>query len=346
MPLVSIVMGSDSDLPVMEKAAQMLDALGISYEMRIISAHREPDLFFAYAQGAEARGIKVIIAGAGMAAHLPGMCAALFPLPVIGVPMHTTSLGGRDSLVEIIHDDVIDNAAERRNQQTVNAVWDNKIAVLLGDYLLSKVLGLMQESSLPGLLERVSSTVRQLTSGEITQLSQYNNLDLSESDYIRIVSLKTASLLETSFRLGALSAGADMVQESAYGSFGQRFGLFFQLKDDLKDYAVTSDGKGIYNDIREGNVTLPVIYTMQSLCMTERADFRHRYLQVGKSEQDLSAIAGTVRQCGALAHACGQLRQMEEELLQDCARFPASPYRDDLEYVIRETGDCGPILKL
>ncbi len=249
-------------------------------------------------------------------------------------------------LASLIHDDVIDNAAERRNQQTVNAVWDNKIAVLLGDYLLSKVLGLMQESALPGLLERVSSTVRQLTSGEITQLSQYNNLDLSESDYIRIVSLKTASLLETSFRLGALSAGADMVQESAYGSFGQRFGLFFQLKDDLKDYAVTSDGKGIYNDIREGNVTLPVIYTMQSLCMTERADFRRRYLQVGKSEPDLSAIAGTVRQCGALAHACGQLRQMEEELLQDCARFPASPYRDDLEYVIRETGDCGPILKL
>ncbi len=102
MPLVSIVMGSDSDLPVMEKAAQMLDALGISYEMRIISAHREPDLFFAYAQGAEARGIKVIIAGAGMAAHLPGMCAALFPLPVIGVPMHTTSLGGRDSLYSIV----------------------------------------------------------------------------------------------------------------------------------------------------------------------------------------------------------------------------------------------------
>ena len=248
-------------------------------------------------------------------------------------------------LASLIHDDVIDNAAERRNQQTVNAVWDNKIAVLLGDYLLSKVLGLMQESSLPGLLERVSSTVRQLTSGEITQLSQYNNLDLSESEYIRIVSLKTASLLETSFRLGALSAGADMEQESAYGSFGQRFGLFFQLKDDLKDYAVTSDGKGIYNDIREGNVTLPVIYTMQSLCMTERADFRRRYLQVGKSEQDLSAIAGTVRQCGAWAHACGQLRQMEEELLQDCARFPASPYRDDLEHVIRETGDCGPILK-
>ena len=99
---VSIVMGSDSDLPVMKKAAEMLDELGIGYEMRIISAHREPALFFEYARGAEERGVKVIIAGAGMAAHLPGMCAALFPLPVIGVPMHTTSLGGRDSLYSIV----------------------------------------------------------------------------------------------------------------------------------------------------------------------------------------------------------------------------------------------------
>ena len=102
MALVGIVMGSDSDLSVMSKAAEVLDEFGISYEMHIISAHREPDLFFDWAKGAEERGIRVIIAGAGMAAHLPGMCAALFPLPVIGVPMHTTSLGGRDSLYSIV----------------------------------------------------------------------------------------------------------------------------------------------------------------------------------------------------------------------------------------------------
>ena len=102
MAQVSIVMGSDSDMPVMAKAADILDRLGISYEMRIISAHREPDLFFEYAKTAEARGVKVVIAGAGMAAHLPGMCAAIFPMPVIGIPMHTTSLGGRDSLYSIV----------------------------------------------------------------------------------------------------------------------------------------------------------------------------------------------------------------------------------------------------
>ena len=102
MAKVGMVMGSDSDMPVMAKAAEVLEQLGIEYEMRIISAHREPDVFFEYANTAEEKGFKVIIAGAGMAAHLPGMCAAIFPMPVIGIPMHTTSLGGRDSLYSIV----------------------------------------------------------------------------------------------------------------------------------------------------------------------------------------------------------------------------------------------------
>lgn len=102
MAKVGIVMGSDSDLPVMKKAAEILERFGVDYEMTIISAHREPDVFFTYAKQAEEKGFKVIIAGAGMAAHLPGMCAAIFPMPVIGVPMHTTSLGGKDSLYSIV----------------------------------------------------------------------------------------------------------------------------------------------------------------------------------------------------------------------------------------------------
>ncbi len=102
MAQVGIVMGSDSDLPVMKKAAEVLDQLGITYEVRIISAHREPEEFFEYAKSAKDKGYKVIIAGAGKAAHLPGMCAAIFPLPVIGVPMKTSDLGGVDSLYSIV----------------------------------------------------------------------------------------------------------------------------------------------------------------------------------------------------------------------------------------------------
>ena len=95
-------MGSDSDMPVMSKAADMLEKLGVDYEMTIISAHREPDVFFEYARSAEEKGFKVIIAGAGKAAHLPGMCAAIFPMPVIGIPMKTSDLGGVDSLYSIV----------------------------------------------------------------------------------------------------------------------------------------------------------------------------------------------------------------------------------------------------
>ena len=102
MARVGIVMGSDSDMPVMTQAAAVLEKLGVDFEMTIISAHREPDVFFQYAKSAEERGYKVIIAGAGKAAHLPGMCAALFPMPVIGIPMKTSDLGGVDSLYSIV----------------------------------------------------------------------------------------------------------------------------------------------------------------------------------------------------------------------------------------------------
>ena len=102
MAKVAIVMGSDSDMPIMKKAAEFLDQMGIDFEMTIISAHREPDVFFEWAKAAEGKGIKVIIAGAGMAAHLPGMCAALFPMPVVGVPMSGKNLAGEDALFSIV----------------------------------------------------------------------------------------------------------------------------------------------------------------------------------------------------------------------------------------------------
>ena len=102
MPKVGIVMGSDSDMKVMSKAADMLEKLGVEYEMTIMSAHREPDVFFEYAKSAEEKDFKVIIAGAGMAAHLPGMCAAIFPMPVIGIPMSGKNLEGVDALYSIV----------------------------------------------------------------------------------------------------------------------------------------------------------------------------------------------------------------------------------------------------
>lgn len=101
-PQVGIIMGSDSDLPVMNEAVQILQELDIPYEVNIVSAHRTPELMYSYAKSASDRGLKVIIAGAGGAAHLPGMTAALTTLPVIGVPVHTKTLSGVDSLYSIV----------------------------------------------------------------------------------------------------------------------------------------------------------------------------------------------------------------------------------------------------
>ncbi|UQA63096.1 5-(carboxyamino)imidazole ribonucleotide mutase [Polyangium aurulentum] len=101
-PLVGIIMGSSSDAPTLRKAAEILDRLEVPHEMRVVSAHRTPDLMFTYAEEAEARGLKVIIAGAGGAAHLPGMVAAKTILPVLGVPVQSKALSGLDSLLSIV----------------------------------------------------------------------------------------------------------------------------------------------------------------------------------------------------------------------------------------------------
>src|SRR6476661_10038949 len=101
-PLVGIIMGSKSDWETMRHAAEMLDQLGVAHEKKIVSAHRTPDLLFEYASSAESRGLKVIIAGAGGAAHLPGMCAAKTTLPVLGVPVESKALKGMDSLLSIV----------------------------------------------------------------------------------------------------------------------------------------------------------------------------------------------------------------------------------------------------
>jgi 5-(carboxyamino)imidazole ribonucleotide mutase len=102
IPVVGIIMGSQSDWPVMQEAARMLETLGVAYEARIVSAHRTPDRLVEYAKSAKGRGLKVIIAGAGGAAHLPGMAASMTPLPVLGVPVQSKALKGLDSLLSIV----------------------------------------------------------------------------------------------------------------------------------------------------------------------------------------------------------------------------------------------------
>ena len=139
MAKVGIVMGSDSDMPIMAKAAEILDRFGIDYEIKIISAHREPDIFFQWAKEAEGKGIKVIIAGAGKAEHLPSMCTALFPLPVIGIPMKTSDLGGVDSLYSIVQMPSIPVATVAINGGANAGILAAKILAASDDELLGKL---------------------------------------------------------------------------------------------------------------------------------------------------------------------------------------------------------------
>lgn len=145
-PVVGIVMGSDSDLKIMSKAAQFLDSMEIEYELTVISAHRTPDKFLNYMRTAKERGLKVIIGGAGGAAHLPGMAAALTPLPVIGVPIETKALGGVDSLYSIVQmPSGIPVATVAINGATNAAILAAKIMAIEDEQLNEKLIKYSEE---------------------------------------------------------------------------------------------------------------------------------------------------------------------------------------------------------
>jgi len=158
---VGIVMGSDSDLQVMSKAADILDLLKVEYDVTVISAHRMPDVFFDYAKTAEEKGYKVIIAGAGGAAHLPGMSAAIFPMPVIGVPIMTKSLGGVDSLYSIVQMPAGIPVATVAINGALNA-----------GILAAKILA----TSDPELLERVKAYAESLKESVLTKKEKIDNV--------------------------------------------------------------------------------------------------------------------------------------------------------------------------
>jgi 5-(carboxyamino)imidazole ribonucleotide mutase len=157
-PLVGIIMGSDSDLPTMQAAANLLDELGVAYELDIVSAHRTPDKLHEYASSAEARGLKVIIAGAGGAAHLPGMAAALSVLPVIGVPIGVTRLEGMDALLSIVQMPVGVPVATVAIDNSSNAAILAVQMISIGDMELRERL----RSYKAGLRDKVAEKSRKL----------------------------------------------------------------------------------------------------------------------------------------------------------------------------------------
>ena len=155
-PLVSVIMGSTSDLPTMQNAADLLEELGVAHEVRIISAHRTPDLMFSFAEEAMERGIRVIIAGAGGAAHLPGMVAAKTLLPVIGVPVEAHNLSGLDSLLSIV---------QMPRGVPVATVAIGKAGAVNAGILAAQIVGLTDSEVQSNLAQRRKSTAAEVEAG-------------------------------------------------------------------------------------------------------------------------------------------------------------------------------------
>lgn len=174
------------------------------------------------------------------------------------------------SLVELlhtatlVHDDVVDDSDERRGFFSINALWKNKIAVLVGDYLLSKGLLLAIRNKDFNLLEIVSTAVEEMSEGELLQIEKARNLNLSEDIYYDIIRKKTASLIAACCAIGAASAGATKEEVEQMRLFGEYIGIAFQMKDDLLDYGDDDIGKPTGIDLKEKKLTLPIIYTINN----------------------------------------------------------------------------------
>lgn len=170
--------------------------------------------------------------------------------------LHTASL---------VHDDVVDESCERRGQASVNATYSNKVAVLVGDYLLSTALLHVSYTNNQAIVQYLADLGRTLARGEILQLSNIRNQEISESVYYEVIKQKTAALFEACCAIGALSGGASEEDIAEAKLFGQNLGIIFQIRDDIFDYFESKEiGKPTGNDMAEGKLTLPVIYALKS----------------------------------------------------------------------------------
>ena len=170
--------------------------------------------------------------------------------------LHTASL---------VHDDVVDESEERRGQASVNASYNNKVAVLVGDYILSTALLSVSFTCNQRIIQYLAELGRTLAAGEILQLSNIQNQEFSEEVYYQVINQKTAALFEACAAIGAISAGASDEDIEKASKFGQTLGIMFQIRDDIFDYYDSKEiGKPTGNDMAEGKLTLPVIYALNN----------------------------------------------------------------------------------
>lgn len=238
----------------------------------------------------------------------------------------------------LVHDDVVDESYQRRGFFSINALWKNKIAVLVGDYLLSRGLLLAVDNSEFQLLKIVSDAVKEMAEGELLQIQKSRRLSTSESTYFEIIRKKTATLLASCAAAGAKSAGASDEQVEKMRQFGENIGIAFQIKDDLFDYQqINATGKPSGNDIQEKKMTLPLIYALNNANALERKRIKRAINRSNRNKGNIREIVSFVTDNGGLAYALQKMNEYKNKSLEILQEFEDNEGRRSLTDLVNYT---------
>ncbi|MCW5906310.1 MAG: polyprenyl synthetase family protein [Chitinophagales bacterium] len=247
------------------------------------------------------------------------------------------------SLVEIlhtatlVHDDVVDDSYQRRGFFSINALWKNKIAVLVGDYLLSKGLLISVENKQFQLLEILSNTIREMSEGELLQLEKARRLDIKEDIYFDIIRQKTASLIASACACGATTTTKDEELVQRVKTMGEKIGIAFQIKDDLFDYEEAEVGKPRGIDIKERKMTLPLIYTLNKVSSSDKKKIINIIKNENQNAEKVKWVIDTVRTNRGMDYAVVRMNEYKEEALKILNTFPESGAKTSVAQLIEFT---------
>lgn len=234
----------------------------------------------------------------------------------------------------LVHDDVVDNAVIRRNFFSINALWKNKIAVLVGDYLLSRGLLLSLEHGDHEILRITSRAVKEMSEGELLQMEKARKLDIKEEVYFDIIRAKTASLLAASCSAGAFSAADNEAVTEQFRLFGEYAGIAFQIKDDLFDYGDQNVGKPTGIDIKEKKMTLPLIYTLQQVDKETRRKIIYIVKNDNLNKASVAWVIKIVKETGGIGYAHERMKEYQSKAMGILAEFPDSPQKEAMRELV------------
>lgn len=235
----------------------------------------------------------------------------------------------------LVHDDVVDDSNLRRGFFSINALWKNKISVLVGDYLLSKGLLFSLENDDYNLLRIVSNAVKEMSEGELLQIEKARRLDIEEFVYFEIIRKKTASLIASCCACGSASSGSDAETIEKMRLFGEYAGIAFQIKDDLFDYETgNSTGKPSAIDIKEQKMTLPLIYLLNHSGFAEKRWIVNTVKNHNTDPARVEALIEKVRASGGIRYAHEMMLEQRQYALNILHTFPDSTYRRSLEQLV------------